>query len=297
MTYHNIYTIMKNNNKLKRFVILLVSMLYWNASLHAQIAENPVESALVKYRKSLKYVSSEDQNESKQAFSLLKESADGGVMEACSLMGSIYEQEGMYSDAAMYYMEALKMKIVASDNNDDVRNNFNECRRGFLRSMLIETTAKSPIESKDVDLGLSVKWSNCNYNASNIEDIGSVMDYNSSVKTAKKGYRLPSVTEWKELMDNCIWIPAVVRGVSGFFVFGKGESMIVYGTQPDNVLFLPGGYSGLTCTKGGVDGYYWTRDVEDAEKGRFFTFYNNNTVDTGSAPKDMKLSVRLVKCD
>ena len=286
---------MKSQNIVKLSVAFLLSMIWVNIPIYAQTSTSQAMLALEKYQKALTYIGSENQHERSQAFNLLAQAADEGVMEACALMGLLYEEEGLFSDAAMFYVEALNMKIVASEKNDKVSAVFNDSRRGFLRSTLIDVTSKSPIEKKDIDMGLSVKWSSCNYNASNIEGAGSVMNHADAIKINEEGYRLPTLAEWEELMQNCIWIPAVVRGVSGFMVYGKGESTLVYGKQPDNVMFLPGGYTNLLYTEGGKDGYYWTSDSLDETKGRFFTFYNDKTLDTGSASKDLQFSVRLVK--
>ena len=285
----------KRRMKSKVFAAVLLSMLFQNFPCQAQSSED--DAALGKFTQSMEYIKSENQDERVQGFYLLKEAAHGGVMEACGLMGSLCEEEELYADAAMYYMEALKMRIVASDNNDDIQAAFNDSRRGFLRATLIDATSKSPIENKAVDMGLSVKWSNCNYKASNIEDAGSVMSHVDAMKIEEKGYRLPTDAEWEELVDNCVWVPAVIRGVSGFMVFGKGESRLVYGTQPDNVMFLPGGFESLSYTEGGIEGFYWTSDCADETNSRFFTFYNNDTLDMGSGSKDLQFCIRLVKTD
>ena len=286
---------MKSKKKFHVFAAFICSMLFLNIPCHAQTSDSDAALVLEKFNQSMLYINAENQDEREQAFKLLKEAADGGVMEACALIGYLCEEEGLYADAAMYYMEALKMKIVASNNDDNIREVFNDSRRRFLRATLMDATSKSPIDNKAVDMGLSVKWANCNYKASNIEDAGRVMSHADAMKIDENGYRLPTDAEWEELMNNCVWEPAVIRGVGGFMVFGKGESSLVYGTQPDNVLFLPGGFESLSYTGGGIDGYYWTSDCADEMKSRFFTFYNNNTLDMGSGSKDLQFCIRLVK--
>ena len=289
-------TIMKKQNHYKGFVAFLLSMLLMNMPGQAQTSDNDAALAVEKFNWSLAHANADNQDERVKAFQLLQETAESGVMEACALIGYLCEEEGQYADAAMYYLEALKMKIVAYENDEDIRETFNDSRRGFLRSTLIDATSKTPMENKAVDMGLSVQWANGNYQASNIEDAGRMMSHADAVNIAANGYRLPTAAEWEELMNECIWMPAVVRGVSGFMVFGKGESTLVYGKQPDNVLFLPGGFEDLvTYKEDGKDGYYWTSDCADETTSRFFTFYNDNTLDTGSASKELKFCIRLVK--
>ncbi len=245
----------------------------------------------------MEYSNSDDESQHSQSLNLLVDAANEDVMEACAILGSIYEQNEVYSEAAYYYLKALKMSIVSSEDPVEIRETFSMCRRGFFRVQLIGVSNAGSIERKAIDLGLSVKWANCNYQASNIEDIGVVLTQDEAVKLNENGYRLPTIAEWKELMQNCVWEPVEIRGVKGFLVYGKGDSSVVFGTQPDNVLFLPAGHNNIVeYSSNGAEGYYWSSDSSDKSTGRFFTFYNNN-VDTGSTSKDLKFSIRLVKCD
>ena len=139
----------------------------------------------------------------------------------------------------------------------------------------ITSTASSPINIGGhyaVDLGLSVKWATCNVGATKPEDYGdyyawgetttktSYTDYNS--KTYDKGsmddiggdsyydaatanwgsgWRLPTRSEFDELIDNCTWTWTTRNGVNGCEVKSKknGNSIFLpaagycYGDTPD----------------------------------------------------------------
>ena len=108
-----------------------------------------------------------------------------------------------------------------------------------------------------VDLGLSVKWANKNMEAESGNyfkgiEIDNVKEwdrvplnyggtlYDPATNALGKSYRLPTISEWKELIDKCDWKWVELDGVSGYLITAKNG----------NKIFLPyvGGY--WSCTKG-----------------------------------------------
>ena len=112
-----------------------------------------------------------------------------------------------------------------------------------------------------VDLGLSVRWASKNMGAETISESGKyfkgvyILDVNTWDSIPKefggtkndpvtnelgKSFRLPSMSEWKELIEKCVWTWAEIDGVSGYIVSANNG----------NKIFLPstGGY--WSCTKG-----------------------------------------------
>lgn len=112
-----------------------------------------------------------------------------------------------------------------------------------------------------VDLGISVRWASKNMNADTITsyghfykgiDLDEIKDWDNIPKNfggtkndpatnvLGKSFRLPTLSEWKELIEKCIWTWANIDGVSGYLVSAKNG----------NKIFLPsvGGY--WSCTKG-----------------------------------------------
>ncbi len=143
-----------------------------------------------------------------------------------------------------------------------------------------------------VDLGLSVKWAPCNVGAKKPSDYGYYFawgeispksDYswstykwgNGRIKTLSKynnsdnmtildmsddvaranwgsGWRMPTRSEFQELIDNCTWTWTLLDGKNGYKVTG----------QNGNSIFLPaGGYNGTS-------GSYWSSSL--------MTNYHNN---------------------
>lgn len=104
------------------------------------------------------------------------------------------------------------------------------------------------ITAEVVDLGLSVKWTTCNLGASTpsgfghqyawgatepdtesspvemwttierleangvIEDGHFTPEYDACTQELGKGYRVPTISEWQELMDNCTWESVKISG-------------------------------------------------------------------------------------
>ena len=108
-----------------------------------------------------------------------------------------------------------------------------------------------------VDLGLSVNWANKNmgdvsgnyFKGIELDDVkewDSIpmnfggTQYDPATNALGESYRLPTVSEWKELIDKCDWNWVEIDGVSGYLITGKNG----------NKIFLPsvGGY--WSCTKG-----------------------------------------------
>ena len=122
-----------------------------------------------------------------------------------------------------------------------------------------------------VDLGLSVKWATCNVGATNPEDygnyyawgetttktsytednsktwdkdmgdIGGHSRYDAATANWGSGWRMPTKSEFDELIDNCTWTLTTRNGVEGYEVKSKknGNSIFLpaagycYGDTPD----------------------------------------------------------------
>ena len=90
-------------------------------------------------------------------------------------------------------------------------------------------------------------------------------------------------------------MPSYITGLCCFLLCRAGDAASADFVNLYSVLFLPGGFENLTYKEDGKDGYYWASDCTDETTSRFFTFYNDNILDTGSASKELKFSIRLMK--
>lgn len=161
-----------------------------------------------------------------------------------------------------------------------------------------------------VDLGLSVKWATYNIGASSPEEFGdyfawgettpsdentpdwedyehcdgdmescndigadiSGTKYDAATKILGKGWRMPTLEEWKELKSECNYEWTDVNGVDGLKVIGPNG----------NSMFLPaGGDMGWLGHDDENRGNYWTSihdydsEIYKAECVRFY-YYNNS---------------------
>lgn len=131
-----------------------------------------------------------------------------------------------------------------------------------------------------VDLGLSVKWATCNvgaffpsdygdyyawgeistkkeyignnsvtYNKA-FGDIGGVPQYDVARADWGGSWRLPTESEFRELVEVCRWTWTIIDGVKGYHVVGPNG----------NAIFLPvAGYRyGASLGSAGAGGYYWS---------------------------------------
>ena len=172
----------------------------------------------------------------------------------------------------------------------------------------------TPTAGKTVDLGLSVKWADRNVGASSSTDCGyyyafgeittkseysvdnSVTygdeDLNSisgdatyDAATANWGseWRMPTVTEFKELIDDCEWN----WESNGFRVTGSNG----------NSIFLPaaGGYRGTSLDSYGEEGMYWSSIPNKLlTKAASVLYIDSDTCYTGLLYRNYGLSVRPV---
>ena len=140
-----------------------------------------------------------------------------------------------------------------------------------------------------VDLGLSVKWATCNIGASapeqsgdyyawgelsekdlytqetykfykdgKYENIGeniSGTEYDVVRKKWGDGWRMPTMEEFEELLNNCTWEWTSINGVNGYKVSGNGNS-----------IFLPTtGWSEASDKEPNAPwaGFYWSGTMEE----------------------------------
>lgn len=139
-----------------------------------------------------------------------------------------------------------------------------------------------------VDLGLSVKWASKNLGAPCPEQPGYYVgwgdvtcqnastcygDYPSFSNICGTQYdparslwaetwRLPSIEEMLELMQNCQWMWLIINGVTGFQITGK----------TGNSIFLPAGGSryGFQFEDAYYVGRYWTGEIDKEDNARAY---------------------------
>lgn len=73
-----------------------------------------------------------------------------------------------------------------------------------------------------VDLGLSVKWANCNVGASTPEEYGNYFNYTEAIQL--KDIKIPTYEQWRELQDNCDC--KFDKKKAGYIITGKNGNSI-----------------------------------------------------------------------
>lgn len=155
-------------------------------------------------------------------------------------------------------------------------------------SCTVSVTADS---HEAVDLGLSVKWAACNYNAASSYEVGGYYLWGDPTGNAKIGFdmvggeivplysapnmdsiggtsydivrakwggkwRLPSMSEFNELYSKCTWTYTSQNGVNGIKITGPNG----------NSIFLP--MTGYACPDDGPVGAY---EITDSSSGYYMT--------------------------
>ena len=115
--------------------------------------------------------------------------------------------------------------------------------------------------------------SNSNYGYNGFYDKKTVLDSEDDAAHVNLGkkWRLPTVTEFAELIDQCTWTWTELNGVSGYKVKSKING---------NSIFLPiTGYKDGASLKGRTTtGYYWTSSLTKSSKGAWRLTFNSSRI-------------------
>lgn len=188
---------------------------------------------------------------------------------------------------------------------------------------------------KFVDLGLSVKWADCNVGASSREDFGdffawgevepktsinyfwdtyllcngaykNLYRYNFDVTLGwvdnrkqltkeddaayfnwKDNWRIPSKSEFEELLEKCSWELDKINGIDGYSVIGPN----------DNSIFIPiaGYFSGQNHTLNS-SAYYWSNQVSEVASNDAYalSIATNNIAEIKVSARKNGLPIRAV---
>lgn len=160
-----------------------------------------------------------------------------------------------------------------------------------------KTTELQISTDKKVDLGLSVDWAGYNIGASAPSEYGNYFgwgDITGSVKSTRykdyvvetsdddknvvpdydiatslwgEEWRMPTLTEVKELLDKCTWTWVEYKKTNGYAITGPNG----------NTIFLPAAgcrYGNTICVTG-ERGSYWTGDLCNSYNA-YYLYFNNN---------------------
>ena len=139
-----------------------------------------------------------------------------------------------------------------------------------------------------VDLGLSVKWASRNVGAAGPEQTGGFFSWSEDdIAHARLGgsWRMPTTKEINELIKECAWSWASVKGEIGYLITSNKPG------YTDRSIFLPYYYAG---TSGDVA--YWSGSLDVGPDGGaaslWFDFMGN--IKTGYCYRNWELPVRPV---
>ena len=145
---------------------------------------------------------------------------------------------------------------------------------------------------ESVDLGLSVKWATCNVGASAQDEKGNYLSWEEASETNwGDGWRIPTMEECRELIDECTWTGTVQNGVTGYIVTGPNG----------NSIFLPfcGFRYGNAIVHPDASSNYWTSTFYDESLDFVYVLYVSKYADVSCQEyryiHDELFNVRLVK--
>ena len=204
--------------------------------------------------------------------------AEQGHTVAQTLLGMCYEEgygvAQSYDEAEKWYRKAAEQGVEEAKQALEELEDERKRKEEYART-------HGTINGHDyVDLGLSVKWATCNVGASSPEGYGDYYAYGET--TTKDSYtkenctnysiimvpisgdvsydvackkwggtwRLPSIMEFKELVENCTWEWTSQKGINGYKVTSKKNG---------NSIFLPAaGWRRYKMGSPGGNGSYWS---------------------------------------
>lgn len=172
-------------------------------------------------------------------------------------------------------------------------------------------------EPKYVDLGLSVKWAECNLgaalphdhgyyyswgetctkfdyseetskiNGQDINDISGNLNYDAAAATLGKNWRMPTKYEIEELVNKCKWQPMIQNGIDGCKVIGLNG----------NSIFIPtSGCIDLYTQEmiGEVGAYHSSSPYKNDNTESWGLIFNQNGVDVKELGRCLGLPIRPV---
>ena len=180
----------------------------------------------------------------------------------------------------------------------------NEATRMISIDMVIQSSIST---DEVVDLGLSVNWCGYNLGAKTPSEDGEYMnwgdkqyawrecpenishtDIDIAAKSSGGRFRLPTRSEFKELLDRCRWSWIEYKGSKGCKVTGPSGKSI----------FLPAsGKKGINgISKKGSYGYYWTSNKANQWGMIHYLYFNEEMTELMYEPMNVLRSIRPV-CD
>ena len=226
--------------------------------------------------------------------------------EGKEIVSSIFFNESPVFSRKRYYTNDTKLKAAPFSSSGLIYTDDTKLNSGTAFVQIRERTdgiqgAQIIIEyyqdvsydmvggnSEYVDLGLSVKWASRNVGAAGPEETGGFFAWSEDdIAHAKLGgsWRMPTTKEINELIKECTWSWASVKGEIGFLITSKKRR------YTDRSIFLPYYYGG---TSGDVA--YWSGSLDVGPDGGaaslWFDFMGN--IKTGYCYRNWELPVRPV---
>ena len=185
--------------------------------------------------------------------------------------------------------KVIKEIVDTSDLEETVLVNPLDEKYGEVNDLLSNEGFENIDSIKAVDLGLSVKWANINWNSQAVKwcteesnfsvlDNITATDFDPVFISTNKQYRIPTLQEWLELRQKCKWEWIDHDLVSGYVVTGSNG----------NKIFLPalGKVIGRNQIGDKLKGYYWTSNKRSGRKDVYYIYFNQEQVDYECEPLD-----------
>lgn len=155
-----------------------------------------------------------------------------------------------------------------------------------FRSPVVAFTTRIPPDGS-VDLGLSVCWSSCNYDAEVLSGTGSFLTWDQAVAAAvSSGLSLPTYAQLDELRKYCTWTWTSRDSIPGYLVIGKNG----------NSIFLPAaGYYTSNGKYVEEDSGIWSSQTRSSDPGTaFYLRFNASMSGVSTVNASARFPVRMV---
>lgn len=229
------------------------------------------------------------------------------TLEPCAWPSSIYE------DGVEIIPLWLKRKQAAEAEAARMKAEADAARMKAEAEAALKAQRQQLGVGEPVDLGLSVLWSSRNVGAPSGDQPGyyvgwgdgsgrllstmyddypcvnniSGTEYDFARQMWRESWRIPTLQEMIELMQQCQWMWTVINGVPGYQVIGRNQKSI----------FLPAGGDryGVQYEDAYYAGRYWTADLYEEETARaYFLEFSQQGAQISSLARYMGMLIRPV---